>query len=271
MNSVRRCTLSLLLLIVLLSPMASARVLEEVFPQLSQSQIQVLLDGKMLQSQTLQGPIEQFAPSGSMAYHETIKASALNNAFSICAVTYIPYPEHMKTMDQEQRQVEIFNTIRSISTQEGLMYISHRAGNVPKVLIEKSWYLETPSSRKGLPDPVVPAVPKKETNYVFQRDSTFKSNVYRHEYTTNNDEIFLEVKNLETMRVFSIFAAVKPEQLAISMSTYQLEKGLVLYGIATIKDQKPVINILGYKVDLPSAFIRRVTALQNWFKEQFLK
>jgi hypothetical protein len=42
---------------------------------------------------------------------------------------------------------------------------------------------------------------------------------------------------------------VKPEQLAISMSTYQLEEGLVLYGIATIKDQKPVINILGYKVD----------------------
>ena len=57
MNSVRRCTLSLLLLIFSLSPMSSARVLEEVFPQLSQSQIQVLLDGKMLQGQTL-GPIE---------------------------------------------------------------------------------------------------------------------------------------------------------------------------------------------------------------------
>jgi hypothetical protein len=73
MNSVRRCTLSLLLLIVSLSPMSSARVLEEVFPQLSQSQIQVLLDGKMLQGQTLQGPIEQFAPSGSWRITRQLK------------------------------------------------------------------------------------------------------------------------------------------------------------------------------------------------------
>jgi hypothetical protein len=244
--------------------------LQQIFPQLNQNEIQSLLDGKMLQGQSLYTSIERFAPIGSMAYSNTRKVTQLDNAFSICAVTYIPYPGYLKSMSQKERQVEIFNTIRSISTQEGLMYISFRAGNVPKVLIEKSWYLETPSSRKGLPDPVVTNVPATETNYVFQRDSTFKSNVYRHEYITNDDEIFLEVKNMETMRVFSIFAAVKSEQLAISMSTYQLEDGLVLYGIATIEDQKPVINILGYKVDLPSAFIRRVTALQNWFKEQIM-
>jgi hypothetical protein len=70
------------------------------------------------------------------------------------------------------------------------------------------------------------------------------------------------------MRVLGIFTAVKSEQLTISMATYQMDDGLLLMALTTIKDRDPKVSVLGITVDLPSAFKRRITALQNWFVDQ---
>lgn len=70
------------------------------------------------------------------------------------------------------------------------------------------------------------------------------------------------------MKVFNIFTAVGKDKLSISMGTYQLDDGVLLVALTSIEGRKPEVSILGYKVDLPSAFKRRITALQNWFVAQ---
>ncbi|MFA7435997.1 MAG: DUF6675 family protein, partial [Bacilli bacterium] len=130
---------------------------------------------------------------------------------------------------------------------------------------------ETPKSRSGIDDPFSYNVPKKDIYYVYQRDSSFGSNIYQHDYETNDKEIFVKVTNLDKVKVFSIFTAVKKEQLAIAMDTYLLDDGILLTAMATIEGRKPEIKVLGVTVDLPSAFNRRITALGDWFVEQLNK
>jgi len=254
--------------LLLLPSFLFAATIEEAVPTLTADQISQLRNGDLVKGASFSDDVTQLVPRDTIAatyVHSTLRKP---ESFTVVSLLYVPYPEHMKNMSESQRQVEIFNTMRSISTQEGITYISHRAGNKPKELIEKSWYIESEKGRRSIPDPVSSTVPQTAEYYVFQRDSSFGSNRYSHSYQTNNSEIFLEVKNLETMRVFSIFKAVDKEMLAIAMSTYQLEDGLLLTAMATIEGRDPTVKVLGISVDLPSSFTRRTTALGEWFVEQ---
>lgn len=263
----RRVSMILLLVFMFLASLGANQSLHNVLPQLNQNELDALLQGELLEGQSFNTDIERFAPRDSRAYLETVRALLMDNAFSICALAYIPYPEALQTLSEEERQVALFNLIRAISTQEGLEYISYRAGNKPKTLIEKSYYVDSPKGKVVLPDPVVDTIVPTATSYVYQKDTTFKGNIYRHDYHISQNEIFLDVRNLETMKVLGIVGAVKAEQLSIKMSAHQLEEGVLLYGMATIVDRKPTVSALGIKVDLPSAFLRRVRALHNWFAD----
>ncbi len=53
------------------------------------------------------------------------------------------------------------------------------------------------------------------------------------------------------------------------MGTYQLDDGLLLVALTSIDGRDPpVVSIFGLEVDLPSAFRRRIVALQDWFRDQ---
>ena len=254
-----------ILVIVLLPVMLFSATIEDMMPALSEEKIERLYAGELVKGESFREDVMHLVPQDSIAATHLQNSLAKPDSFTVVSITFVPYPDHVKSMTTEERQVYIFNTMRSISTQEGITYISHRAGNKPKVLIEKSWYLETPKSRSGIPDPVSATVPPAAEYFVFQRDSSFGSNTYSHSYQTSDNEIFVKVKNLSTMRVFSIFKAVDEEKLAIAMSTTQVDDGLLLSAMATIEGRDPKIKILGISVDLPSAFLRRTTALGEWF------
>ena len=248
-----------------------ALAIEDVVPGLTSEQIALLRSGEVVRGESFEDNVHVLVPSGSFAEQHLVQSLPKPESFTVVSLTYVPYPERMRGMSFEERQLELFNTMRSISTQEGITYISHRAGNKPRVLIEKSWYLETPRSRSGLPDPVSTSVPPMAEYVVYQKDSSFGSNVYSHHYRTSEREIFVNVRNLETMRVLGIFKAVESEQLAIAMATYQLDDGLLLSAMATIEGRDPQVRVLGITVDLPSAFNRRTTALGEWFVDQLNK
>ena len=260
----KRC-LTIVLLVLFIPFLVFSTSIKDVMPNLSEAQIEKLYAGKLVKGESFDEDVMVLVPQGTVASQHLQNSLQMPNSFSVVSLTYVPYPEHVKNMNEQERQVYIFNTMRSISTQEGITYISHRAGNKPRVLIEKSWYLEEPKGRNSIPDPVSDIVPSTAEYVVFQKDSTFGSNVYSHQYQTTETEIFVNVKNLETIRVYGIFKAVGKDKLAIAMATNQLDDGLLLSAMATIEDRKPVINLLGYKVDLPSSFTRRTTALGEWF------
>lgn len=253
--------------------MLFAITLEDILPDLTEEDYEKLRDGEILEARTLDGPINQLAPQGSLANLHTVRMERIaaedeEKGFSINNLSLVPYPEHYESLSVEERQLEIFNTMRAVSTQEGITYISYRRGNEPHPLIRDSWYLETPRSRGREPDPVVDELPSRAENYVYQRDTSFGGNVYRHQYTITDREIFLDIDNMETMRILSFIRVVRPEELNIYMATYQLEEGLLLYGLANIADREPRVSFLGIEVHLPGAFNRRITALQEWFVAQ---
>lgn len=243
---------------------------KQALPLLDDAAYQALEKGEILDAKTVDGgKITQLFVSGTEAEKRSVIAQAADNGFSIAAVSYIPYGPKLKGMDSEEKQLAVFNALRAISTQEGLMYISHRAGNKPKVLIEKSSYMKDEKNLNMLlPDPVATVFPRSEQSFVFQRDSSFGGNRYLHTYTNSDREIFVEITNISTIRVFGIFTAVPKGQLSISMATYLLDDGLLLMALTTIEDRDPKISVLGISVDLPSSFLRRITALQGWFVGQ---
>lgn len=266
-----RTTLTLLLLILFITPVAAdVQELGELLPLLSQSELNALIDGEILDGKTIGGgSITQFFVAGSEAGLHASEAENADDSFSIAALSFIPYGPRLKAMDRASRQLAIFNTIRAISTQEGVEYISWRAGNKPKLLIERSAYMEDEKNlNKLLPDPVATTFPYSEQSYVYQRDTSFGGNRYLHTYTNSDQEIFVEIKNMSAMKVFGVFTAVPKGQLTMSMGTYQSSDGILLGALATIVDRKPQVSVLGITVDLPSAFMRRIRALQGWFVDQ---
>lgn len=270
---IKKTVILLSILFLLFSSMtlvADADTLRVLFPDLSENEYQNLLQGNMIDGRTIGGSsISKYFIAGTEAARHAEIAQKAENGFSIAALSYIPYGPKLKAMDAKTRQLAIFNTIRSISTQEGITYISYRAGNVPKVLIERSSYMADDRNLNNLlEDPVATVFPYSDTRYVYQRDSSFGGNRYIHTYTNTDTEIFVEIKNINALRVFAIFTAVPREQLTINMATYQLEDGLLLSALTTIVDRDPEVRVLGISVDLPSAFRRRITALQNWFIDQ---
>jgi len=242
----------------------------QALPLLDEAAYQALSKGEILDAETVGGGklTHLFVPE-TEAIKRSFVAQQAENGFSIAAVSYIPYGPKLKNMDTQERQLTVFNAIRGISTQEGLMYISHRAGNKPKVLIEKSSYMEDEMNlNRLLPDPVATVFPRTAQSYVYQRDSSFGGNRYLHTYTNSDREIFVEITNISSLKVFGIFTAVPKGKLSISMATYLLDDGLLLMALTTIEDRDPKISILGISVDLPSSFLRRITALQHWFVGQ---
>lgn len=263
----RKSLLVVVLFALYIVPLFANSGIQQALPLLDADQVEQLLKRQTLNGSTIDGgKITQFFVPGTEAYARAKMAESATNGFSIAAVCYIPYGPKLKQMTTVERQLSIFNHIRAISTQEGLMYISWRAGNKPKLLIEKSSYMEDEKNLNTLlADPIASTLPTSIQSYVYQRDSSFGGNRYLHNYTNNDQEIFVEIKNLSAMKVFGLITAVPKEQLSINMGTYQMEDGLLLVALTTITDRDPTINIFGLSVDLPSAFMRRITALQNWF------
>ncbi len=260
-----------LLLVLSITLSLSALSIEDAVPGLTSDRIDELKNGQVLKGKSFQEDVRLLIPDRSIAMEHLLEALEKPESFTVVSLSFIPYPEYMRGISEEARQVSIFNTMRSISSQEVITYISHRAGDKPKELIEKSWYLETPKSRSSMADPISSSVPPKAEYIVYQKDSSFGSNIYRHTYTTSETEIFVNVVNLETMRVFGIFKALDKGQLAIAMATTQVDEGLLLVAMATIEGRDPQVKVLGISVDLPSSFTRRTTALGEWFANQLNK
>ncbi len=262
----KRIVLVLLAAAVLCSAAFSADRLEDVLPRLGGQQLDDLRAGRMIEASTLEGtPIVDILPMSSFIYRTADLSVKESNGFSVALAALFPYPESWETMPDGERQLAVFNLMRSVSTQEGVTYISHRAGDKPKTLFEKSWYLSNPGDKKSkTADPVATVLPEYEERYCFQQDTTFGGNVYKHVFVTSESEIYLEVNNLTAMK-FHSFKCLDEGQLMMYLDACLTDEGILLSGMSRVRDRKPEVKILFITVDLPSAFMRRVTALKNWF------
>lgn len=253
--------------VVFCSTIFAATGLSNVLPTASHGQLDALLVGNIVETSTLGGAdMGNVSPAGSVFEGSVKEAKAATNGFSENLTVLLPYPKAWEGLSQEETQVALLNLMRSVSTQEGITYISHRSGDKPKVLFDRSWYLSDPSDWKSkIDDPVVTELPSSIESYCYQKDSTFGGNIYKHDFTIDEDEIFLSLNNVTALK-FMGFTCVKEGQLHMYLDTYLTEEGILLNAMAKISDRDPQVKVLFITVDLPSAFLRRVTALKEWME-----
>jgi len=258
-----------LLLICITSLIAERKTLQESLPSLSVEKQREILSGETLQLSTLDSDlILPFFVTNSQGYENAEKFVNKTNSFFIAAVKLFPYPENWKEKTDYETQLSIFNTLRKISTQKGIKYISRRAGNKEKDLFSESYYISDPNDKDSkIPDPVSTKLYKKVVSYVYQKDSAFNSNVYIHSYENSLYEIFLEITNFNDMK-YLMFTGIEKGKLNMVFDVQQIEEGILFTTLTSIQDRKPKMKVLFYTIDLNSSFSRRMKSLQTWFQDQ---
>lgn len=265
----RKLIFIVLIFVCLTSLIAGRKTLQESLPLLSAESQKDLISGKALQLSTLNSDlILPFLVTNSKGYDAAEKALKAQNSFFIAAVKLFPYPENWKDKTDYETQLLIFNTLRMISTQKGIKYISRRAGNKEKDLFSESYYISDPNNKNSkIPDPVSDKLYKKVVSYVYQKDSAFNSNVYVHSYENSLYEIFLRVTNYNDLK-YLMFTGIEKGKLNMVFDIQQIEEGILFTTLTSIQDRKPKMKVLFYTIDLNSSFSRRMEALQNWFEER---
>ena len=181
----------------------------------------------------------------------------------------VAYPQSWTCLSKEERNLKLINILTNISSQKGVQYISRMAGYKPKTLFEDSYCISNLDKAKSrIDDPVFTQVPDSYTLYAYQKDNRFGGNTFTLDYTVTDDGIKLSIVNHTAMK-FAGYTCVKPEKLTMTLEVIHNENDMTVKGYAFAPDQKAKINLLVYTVEIDSSFERRITALKNWFVDQF--
>lgn len=243
----------------------SAATIKDYMPNLTEKELVKLMDNKVVSNYSTKSSTLKYLPKASELEKRVSVIDIKTEDLFVECVTVIPLSSSMQKLPNEQRILKVFNTIRATSTQEGITYISYRKGNKPALLIKDSYYVARVGSKRPIPDPIADSLPSYEQSIIYQKDTTFSGNFYEYTYFNSSHEISLDILNKTALAVFGILPAVKKEALTMSISILPVEEGILCYSLAYAPDQEPVISFLGLSVDLPSAFQRRMVAVQEWF------
>ena len=243
---------------------AFSESLSGILPQLNQTEISQLQQGDYLKNSSGDHLLE-YLPSGELS--RTIKTYQKTKTpeLFIEVLCLIPRPD----IRQEELLLFLFNNIGAVSDQEGLEYRSYNRGNKMYPLIVKSWYIEDPDKKNSIiPDPVKNAMPSEETRYVFQKDTTFGGNYYKHRYITTKNEILLDISNLSEMSAKGLVKIAEEGELQMFFLLIPVNEGILCYSAAFIRKKPPYDEIMGYKVNPVGSFEKRVKVIMDWFQNR---
>lgn len=258
--------LSVVVLSFALALMLSAASLRSILPSVDDETYSKILSGEIVSETTTDGDLSIIAPSSSLVEEKIDYILSLEKGFGVALGSLVEYPEGWKGMTGEEKKLALYNTLLKISTQKGLTYISHRAGDKEKTLFEDAYMLSSENKKDRIDDPVVTSVPDYAEYYAYQDDTSFGGNVYSLTYTSDGDEIFMDIKNNNDLHLMGI-NLVKKGKVNMSLDFTEVDEGIYVYALASVKDKKPKINILFYTVDLELSFYNRIVALSKWFRD----
>jgi hypothetical protein len=161
---------------------------------------------------------------------------------------------------------EIYTTLQSISTMEGIEYYSQSRGYM-RTLFHESYVIDDPDERNRIPDPVTTDVPPVDRLFVFQRDSSFGRNVLQLDYRVDGEAVFLTMTNLTRMYYQGIVPAVGPRGLIFHILVMPLGDHLLFYGHAGADAP----SLFGIEDRIQMSFYNRIVALYTWYNHQIAK
>ncbi|MGD9927299.1 MAG: DUF6675 family protein [Sphaerochaeta sp.] len=232
---------------------------------LSQTEWMNLLNGQNLTRSVIwDNSVAELAPSGSIAQEKTKEAEARAKGISVASLALVPYPKNWANQSEEQRKLELYNLLHRVSTLQGLTYGDEKK----KVLFSESYTIKNPEDKKSkVEDPVAQALPSIDITYVCQEDSIFGKNIYQHTYQVSQDEVFVDITNLTTMKFLGI-SFVKPKDMSLYLSATKTQEGILLYASTTLATTEPKVSFLFWSFNLADESMNRIIAYQDWFRTQ---
>lgn len=253
------------LVFALCLPLWAFSPMRTVMARMNDQQIEMLLSGDYEEASTIfEQSTGAIMPENTIMQDLAFRTENLENAFSVALSSFVPYPDSMKDMTEQQKYLSVFNMAQAISTIKGITYLSHRSGDKPEVLFSDAYLVVDKNNKKKTSDPVSDSVTQQFTRYAWLKDSRFGGNLYQINYYCYYDEIFLEICNVNPIKYMG-FKCLDANALRLYLDAELTEEGVIVSGLAVIYNQEPSVRVLFTTVDLPSAFMKRICSLKDWF------
>jgi hypothetical protein len=159
----------------------------------------------------------------------------------------------------EAERAGLFNQALAISTLAGIQYFS-ASRNAMRTFYETSYVIDSPGSKKAVPDPVYSAVPNKLSIYARQKDLTFGDNIYSYEYRSYPDAFVFMQENLSALNA-GIVPAVGKNKLRSFMAVFDCGDSLLIYAASMAK----AAPIPGMGERIGNSFTNRAEAVLKWY------
>lgn len=223
----------------------------------AEHRIELLKKGQIFRSVYKENTIPQFVPLFTISQTFAENWNKGNPVFLMEAL-YL----HKKIQGDIKDVEKISHIFRSISKLEGLQYYSTSRKKM-RTLYEASYAIEDPKTEKQIPDPIDnPAT--DFSIYVLQKDSTFGKNIYRCRFCVDTDSAGFMSTNVDILK-YSIFKAIDPENLEISVAVTDLGGYLLIYMLTRANFNVPS----AFRNRVQNSFRTRGEAAYGWFIRQY--
>jgi hypothetical protein len=162
----------------------------------------------------------------------------------------------------ETERSALFNQCLALSTLAGLEYYSESRKRM-RTFYETSTVIDSPETKRPLPDPAYDTPPVSALLYVRQKDLTFGDNIYRYEYRALSDALLFTQENLTTLSLVLI-PAVGKNRLRSVVAVFDAGADLLVYMLSAAK----AASLPGLNERVGDSFSNRADAILRWFVSQ---
>jgi hypothetical protein len=156
-------------------------------------------------------------------------------------------------------QTALLNGALAISSLEGIQYYS-ASRETMRTFYEYSRVIDSPESKRELPDPRYEELPAALSLYARQRDLTFGDNIYEYRYLTGPDSLIFVQRNLTALKI-GIISAVRRDKLRSLVAVIDAEDSLLIYAVSLA--DAAALPGLGNRIS--NSFSNRAQAILGWF------
>ncbi len=188
------------------------------------------------------------------------RVASMDPTLGVESLYFIPYRNNESPREAYERAGHI---LFSVSTMEGIEYYSASRERM-RTLFTESVVIDSVKSDKAREDLRFDELPDSVDFLVRQTDLTFGTNIYSTSFEGDEETLWFSMNNLTKMR-YKFITMVGPESLEIHLLIHPLEKGMLFYGVCSVKS----LSFFGLERSKKDSFFNRIEALQNWFENQY--
>jgi len=178
---------------------------------------------------------------------------------SIAVETLSLYKKPYSGVWTQGERAGLFNQILALSTLTGLEYYS-TTRSAMRTLYEFSTVIDDPRTKKMTADPVFEQPPRQLSLYARQKDLSFGDNIYRYDYTVNDDAFFFLQENITSLS-YGIVPAVGKNKLRTVLAVIDCGDSLLIYAVSMAK----AVSVPGISGKVGDSFRTRAEAVLGWF------